>query len=257
VRTLAGKVAIVTGAAQGIGRAITEVFAEAGALVGLIDRDAEQGCAAAEQVTAATGRRTHYADADVSDPEQVARAVESIASALGPPTVLVNNAAVFVLKGLEASVEEWRASFDVNVMGAALVTREVVPHMRASRGGAIVNIGSVSSFVAQRGTLVYNASKGAIVELTRCLALDLADDNIRVNSACPATVWTPAVAQMVADLGLTRETVGDQPNFGREQILKRIPDPPEIARAVLFLASEDASFITGENLMVDGGWTAR
>jgi NAD(P)-dependent dehydrogenase (short-subunit alcohol dehydrogenase family) len=252
-----GKVVIVTGAAQGIGRAIADAFAEAGAAVGLIDRDTEQGHAAAEQVSAATGGLTHYADADVSDPEQVAGAVESIAVALGPPTVLVNNAAVFVLKGLEASVEEWRASFDVNVMGAALVTRCVVPHMRAEGGGAIVNIGSVSSFVAQRGTLVYNASKGAIVEMTRCLALDLADDNIRVNSACPATVWTPAVAQMVAGLGLTRETVGDQPNFGREQILKRIPDPPEIARAVLFLASDDASFITGENLMVDGGWTAR
>jgi dihydroanticapsin dehydrogenase len=256
MRALEGKVAIVTGAAQGIGRAIADVFAGEGALVGLIDRDAEAGRAAAVEIVAATGQRTHYADADVSDPEQVARAVESIAEALGPPTVLVNNAAVFVLKGLEASVEEWRASFDVNVMGPALVTRCVVPHMRAAGGGAIVNIGSISSFVAQRGTLVYNASKGAIVEMTRCLALDLADDNIRVNSACPATVWTPAVAQMVADLGLTRESVGDRPNFGREQILKRIPDPPEIARAVLFLASDDSSFITGENLMVDGGWTA-
>jgi dihydroanticapsin dehydrogenase len=257
VRGLAGRVAVVTGAAQGIGRAIADAFAGAGTHVGLIDREVELGVAAAAAVAEAGHVRTLYAEADVSDPGGVALAVDAIADALGPPTILVNNAAVFVLKGLEASPEEWRASFDVNVMGAAIVSRCVVPHMRAAGGGAIVNIGSVSSFVPQKGTLVYNASKAAVVELTRCMALDLADDGIRVNSACPGTVWTPAVAQMAAALGHTRETVGDQPSFGREQMLKRIPDPAEIAGAVLFLASDEASFVTGTSLMIDGGWTAR
>jgi dihydroanticapsin dehydrogenase len=93
--------------------------------------------------------------------------------------------------------------------------------------------------------------------MTRCMALDLVDDGIRVNCACPGTVWTPGVARMAEAMGHTRETVGDEPSFGREQIMKRLPDPPEIARAVLFLASDDASFVTGESLMIDGGWTAR
>lgn len=254
---LAGRVAVVTGAAQGIGLAIADAFAAARTHVGLIDREAEKGIAAASAVAEGREARTLFAEADVTDPGGVELAVEAIARGLGPPTILVNNAAVFVLKGMEAAPEEWRASFEVNVMGVAIATRSVVPHMRAAGGGAIVNIGSVSSFVPQKGTLVYNASKGAVVEMTRCMALDLADDGIRVNCACPGTVWTPAVAQMAAAIGHTRETVGDQPNFGREQMLKRLPDPAEIAGAVLFLASDDAAFITGTSLMIDGGWTAR
>ena len=256
MRGLAGRVAVVTGAAQGIGRAIADAVGAEGTHVGLIDREVEKGAAAAAAVAEAAGVRTLFAAADVSDPGGVEAAVGAIAAELGPPTILVNNAAHFVLKGMEAAPEEWRASFDVNVMGVAIVSRCVAPLMAAAGGGAIVNIGSVSSFVAQKGTLVYNATKGAVVEMTRCMALDLAADGIRVNCACPGTVWTPAVAQMAADLGHTRETVGGQPNFGREQILKRIPDPAEIARSVLFLASDDASFITGASLMIDGGWTA-
>jgi dihydroanticapsin dehydrogenase len=142
-------------------------------------------------------------------------------------------------------------------MGVAIVSRTVAPHMEEAGGGSIVNIGSVSAFVPQRGTLVYNASKGAVVAMTRCMALDLADAGIRVNCVCPGTVWTPAVEQMVADLGLTRETVGDRPSFGREQILKRLPETDEIAGGVLFLSSDEASFITGTSLSIDGGWTVR
>jgi dihydroanticapsin dehydrogenase len=257
MRGLVGRVAVVTGAAQGIGRAIAEAFAEEGSHVALLDREVELGTATADEVAAATGARTRFVEVDVSDPGRGEAALAYVASELGPPTILVNNAAAFVLKGLDATPEEWHRSFDVNVMGAAFMTRHVVPYMRGEGGGAIVNIGSVSSFVPQRNCFVYNASKAAVVELTRCLALDLVDDGIRVNAACPGTVWTPAVAGMVDALGLTRDTVSDRPSFGLEQIMKRLPDPPEIARAVLFLASEDASFITGESLMIDGGWTTR
>ena len=257
MRGLEGRVAVVTGAAQGIGHAIAEAFAGEGTHVALLVREAELGAAAAAEIGAGGGGKTLFVEADVTDAAGVEAALQRVAAELGPPTILVNNAAVFVLKGLEATPDEWRRSFEVNVMGAAIVTRCVVPYMRDAEGGAIVNIGSVSSFVAQRGTFVYNATKAAVVEITRCMALDLVDEGIRVNCACPGTVWTPAVAQMVADIGQTRETVGDEPNFGREQIMKRLPEPSEIARAVLFLASEEASFITGESLMIDGGWTAR
>lgn len=256
MRGLAGRVAVVTGAAQGIGRAIADAFATEGSHVALLDREAELGAEAATEIGEASGGRTLFVEADVTDAAGVEAALARVAAELGPPTILVNNAAVFVLKGLEATPEEWRRSFDVNVMGAAIAARCVVPYMRDAGGGAIVNIGSVSSFVAQRGTFVYNTSKAAVVEMTRCMALDLVDDGIRVNCACPGTVWTPVVAQMVEAIGHTRETVSDEPNFGREQIMKRLPDPPEIARAVLFLASDEASFITGESLMIDGGWTA-
>jgi NAD(P)-dependent dehydrogenase (short-subunit alcohol dehydrogenase family) len=257
VRGLDGRVAIVTGAAHGIGRAVAEAFARAGSSVALLDRDETPGEAAAAEIASAPNCRALFVGADVSDGHSVEQALARVADELGPPTILVNNAAVFVLKGLEATREDWRHSFEVNVMGAAIATRCALPYMRAEGGGAVVNMGSISSFVAQKGSFVYNTTKAALVEMTRCLALDLVDDGIRVNCVCPGTVWTPAVAQMAASLGHTRETVGDEPNFGREQIMKRLPDPPEIAGAVLFLASDEASFITGESLMVDGGWKAR
>ena len=257
MRGLAGRVAIVTGAAQGIGRAIAEAFAREGTHVAVLDRDVGQGRATAAAIDAGAEARAVFVEADVSDAATVEAAVSEVAAELGPPTILVNNAAVFVLKGMEATPEEWHRSFDVNVMGVAIVSRTVAPHMAAAGGGAIVNIGSVSSFVPQRGTLVYNAAKGAVVEMTRCMALDLADDGIRVNTVCPGTVWGPAVERMAASLGHTRETVGDEPSFGREQILKRLPEPEEIAGGVLFLASDESSFVTGTSLMIDGGWTTR
>jgi NAD(P)-dependent dehydrogenase (short-subunit alcohol dehydrogenase family) len=257
VRGLAGRVAVVTGAAQGIGRAIAEAFATEGSRVALLDREVELGTAAASEISSATGADARFVEVDVSDTASAERALAEVATGLGPPTILVNNAAVFVLKGLDATPEEWHRSFDVNVMGAAIMTRHAAPYMREAGGGAIVNIGSVSSFVPQPNCFVYNATKAAVVEMTRCLALDLVEDGIRVNAACPGTVWTPAVAAMADRLGVTRETASDRPSFGREQIMKRLPDPPEIARSVLFLASDDASFITGESLMIDGGWTTR
>ena len=257
MRGLAGRVAIVTGAAQGIGRAIAEAFAREGTHVAVLDRNVELGRATAAEIDAGAEARTIFVEVDVSDAATVETAVAEVASELGPPTILVNNAAVFVLKGMEATPEEWHRSFDVNVMGVAIVSRTVAPYMAGAGGGAIVNIGSVSSFVPQRGTLVYNAAKGAVVEMTRCMALDLGDDGIRVNTVCPGTVWGPAVEQMAAALGHTRETVGDMPSFGREQILKRLPEPEEIAGGVLFLASDESTFITGTSLMIDGGWTTR
>jgi NAD(P)-dependent dehydrogenase (short-subunit alcohol dehydrogenase family) len=247
---LAGKASIVTGGARGIGRGIAEVFAEAGAAVAILDRDVDAGSATALELGLL------FVEADVSDESSVERAVAAAVSELGALHVLVNNAAVFVLKGLEATVEDWQQVMAVNIMGPALVAKHAVPHIRQAGGGAIVNIGSVSSFIAQPGMLTYNATKAAIAEMTRCLALDLADDGIRVNTVCPGATWSSQVQRMAAERGLSREQAALEPNLGAEQIIKRIADPREIGYAALFLASDEASFVTGAHLMVDGGWTA-
>lgn len=253
---LAGKVAIVTGAAEGIGRGIAALFAEEGAAVGLLDRNEELGRRSAAEIAAATGARTCFAACDVGEEPDVERAVAEVAAALGPPTVLVNNAAIFVLKGIEATPEDWRRILAVNVMGPALVAKHVVPHMRAAGGGAIVNISSVAAFVAQRSFLTYCATKAALAQMTGCMALDLVDDGIRVNGVCPGAVWSATVQRMAAEQGVTREQAPARPGLGLEQMMKRVADVREIAQAVLFLASDEASFVTGENLMVDGGWRA-
>ena len=256
MKRLQGRVALVTGGGEGIGRAICARFAEEGAAVGILDLDGELARVAAAEIAAAHETRTCAAQADVSNSNAVDSAVSTIARELGPPTVLVNNAATFIFKSLDATIEEWRRCLDVNVVGLAIVTQRVVPHMREAGGGSIVNIGSVSGFVAQRGFLTYNASKGAVVEMTRCLALDLVDEGIRVNGVCPGAVWSASVERFAAEMGWSREEASAQPNLGLETMIKRVADPREIAQAVLFLASDEASYITGANLMVDGGWTA-
>lgn len=254
---LDGKVAIVTGGGEGIGRAICDLFAEEGASLGIIDYNAELGNGSAKEIAALTGAKTIAAAADVSDEGQVETAVKAIVDAVGAPTILVNNAATFVFKGIEATPEEWWQSLAVNVIGVALVTRAVVPYMQEAGKGSIINMGSVSGFIAQKGFLTYNASKGAVVQMTRCLALDLVEDGIRVNGVCPGVAWSAAVQRFVGEMGWTREVAHQQPNLGLETMMKRAADPREIAYAALFLASDESSYVTGENLMVDGGWMAQ
>ena len=254
---LAGKVAVVTGGAEGIGRGISEVFLEHGAAVAILDWNAETGTRTAAELAGGGGRAV-YVNADISDEASVERAIHDVVSEFGALHVLVNNAAVFILKGLEATPDDWRRVMAVNIMGPALVTKHAVPHMRRAGGGAIVNVGSVSSFIAQKGFLTYSVTKAAVAQMTRCMALELADDGIRVNGVCPGSVWTAQAQRMVGEAGLTRaQAAQEEPNFGASQMLKRSADTREIGYATLFLASDEASFVTGENLMVDGGWTAQ
>ena len=246
------KIAVVTGGGSGIGRATCRRLAEAGARVIVAEIDTEAGQAVASQIESA-----RFVETDVTSEESVQAMVSSVVEELGTIDILINNAAVFVLRGIDASDEEWRRSLEVNVLGAARVARTVVPVMQKNGGGAIVNLGSISSFLAQPEFVTYNTTKAAIASMTRCLALDLAPSGIRVNAVCPGTVWTPVVESMAREQGLDRDAAETHPDFGGAHMLNRVADPCEIANAICFLVSEEASFITAECLMVDGGYAAQ
>ncbi len=256
MRRLESKVAVVTGGGSGIGRATCELFADEGAAVVIAEIDAQSGQDAAH-IIREDGGRAHSVRTDVTDETSIKNMVAEAVRSFGRIDILVNNAAIFVLRGIDATPEEWRKILDVNVMGPALVAKHVVPEMRKAGGGAIVNLASISSFIAQPQFVTYNSSKAAIANMTRCMALDLAPDNIRVNAVCPGTVWTPIVQRLCREAGLDRAAADKDPNWGGAHILGRLAEPREIAQAIRFLASDEASFITGENLMVDGGYTAK
>ena len=255
-KRLTDKVALVTGGANGIGRATCLRFAEEGATVVIADVDESAGNQLAAEMNK-TGTQALFVPTDVSSEASVQNLVQETAEQFDRIDVLVNNAAVFVLRGIDASVDEWKQVLQVNIVGTALVTRSVVPLMKRSGGGAIVNLGSISSFIAQPEFVTYSSTKAAISSMTRCLAEDLAESHIRVNAVCPGTVWTGIVEELTRQQGLDRSTADAHPDWGGAHMLRRIADPREIANAILFLASDEASFITGENLMVDGGYTAR
>jgi dihydroanticapsin dehydrogenase len=250
---LKNKVAIVTGGGSGIGRATCERFAEEGASVVIAERDETGGRETASRI----GRQSLFVQTDVADEGSVQNVVAETVRAFGKIDVLVNNAAVFVLRGIEATPAEWRQVMDVNVMGPALMAKHAVPHMRKTGGGAIVNVASISSFIAQPNYWTYNSSKAAIANLTRCMALDLAPFNIRVNAVAPGTIWTPIVQRLAREKGMDRAAADRDPAWGGGHMIPRLGEPREIANAILFLASDEASFITAENLMVDGGYTAK
>jgi dihydroanticapsin dehydrogenase len=257
VDRLKNKVAVITGGGSGIGRATCERFAEEGAAVVIAERDEASGRETADQITKAGGRALSIAT-NVADEASVQQMVKVAERAFGTINILVNNAAVFVLRGIEATPEEWRQIMDVNVMGPALVAKHVVPVMRRAGGGAIVNLASMSSFIAQPNFWTYNASKAGIANLTRCMALDLVVDNIRVNGVAPGTIWTPIVQRLTREAGLPDRAAADRdPKWGGSHMIQRLGEPREVANAILFLASNEASFITGEILMVDGGYTAK
>ena len=252
---LEGKATIVTGGASGIGRAICEVFAEEGARLTIADIDVEGGEQTLANVRAAGGE-AQFVATDVSKEADVEAMVRAAVDAYGSVNVLVNDAAAFVFGEVQdISDADWARVFGVNVIGQAYCVKHVLPHMRAAGGGSIVNLASVSGFIAQPGFIPYNASKGAVMQLTRCLAMDLAPYNIRVNCVCPGSVLTPATERH-------RRFVGADPEeflaeAGASNFMKRVADPREIAYGALFLASDEASFVTGTPLVMDGGLTAQ
>lgn len=250
---LEGKVAIVTGAGAGIGQGIAELFAQEGAKVVVAELDEKGGRAVVAGINAAGGSAMFHRT-DVSKESEVQLMVEAAAKRFGAINILVNNAAAFVFGKVEDIKDsDWQRVFGVNVIGSSYCVRAVLPHMRRAGGGAIVNLASVSSFVAQPAFIPYNASKGAVLQLTRCLAMDLAPDRIRVNAICPGAIKTSATDRHIDYMGWDREK--SYREFGEGALLKRMGTPREIAYGAVFLASDEASFVTGAHLVIDGGAT--
>jgi NAD(P)-dependent dehydrogenase (short-subunit alcohol dehydrogenase family) len=250
---LEGKSAIVTGAGNGIGKAIAELFAAEGARVMVAELEEDPGQATVDSITDAGGTAV-LQQTDIADESSVEAMVSAAAAAHGTVDILVNNAAAFVFGKIEDVTDtDWNRVLGVNVIGTSHCVRHVLPVMRKAGGGSIVNLASVSSFVAQPAFIPYNASKGAVLQLTRCLALDLASDNIRVNAVCPGSIKTRATDQHIASLGLVPEEAYVE--FGQDSPMKRMGEPSEIAYGALFLASDEASFMTGSHMVIDGGAT--
>ena len=252
---LQDKNAIITGGASGIGRAICELFAEEGARLTIADIDTAGGERTLASVRAAGGE-AQFVATDVSKEAEVAAMAQAAVDAYGSVNILVNDAAAFVFGEIEDITDaDWQRVFGVNVIGQAYCVKHALPHMKAAGGGSIVNLASVSGFIAQPAFIPYNASKGAVMQLTRCLALDLAPYNIRVNCVCPGSVLTPATERHRRFMGADRDEFLAE--AGASNFMKRVADPREIAYGALFLASDEASFVTGTPLVMDGGLTAQ
>jgi len=247
---LRGRVAIITGAATGIGRASALLFARAGARVALVDVREPELTRTEADVRAAGGEAMALA-ADLAHPDDCEAVVARAMRGFGRLDVLLNNAGVgtMVVGGTVESIslEHWDLAQNVNVRAIYLLSRAAVPHMRGA-GGAIVNIASVSAFhgSAERPTHAYAASKGAVLALTRAMAASYGRDGIRVNAICPGTIRTRLTADIV-------DRVERSAKEGRGIPLGRVGEPEDIARCALFLASDDASFISGAAIVADGG----
>lgn len=243
-----GQTIIVTGAGNGIGKAVSLALAGQGAQVFGGDTDDTALEALVSQVSGITGLRT-----DVRDVDSIQSLVDKALTTTGRLDGLVCCAALFRMEGLKATPEDWSESFAVNVTGTALAIQAAAPAMMAQKSGSIVTLGSISAHTAQKGFLPYSATKGAVVSMTRCFALDLAPYSIRVNSVSPGSVWTEHVAKYFASLGMDRKMVEAHPDEGLRYAMKRFAEPDEIAQTILFLLSAKASFMTGTDMIVDGG----
>ena len=253
---LAGKAALITGAGSGIGRAAAALFAAEGASVAIVDINREAAEETARLVSDAGGTALALT-ADVSSAAQNGAAVDEAAKALGGLDVVYNNAGVESTGSIaEAEEADWDRCFDVNVKGTFLTSRVSIPYLKQSPGGAIVNQASVAALVGVAGLAAYGAAKGALVSLTRAMAMDLAPHRIRVNVLCPGTVHTPLIEPLLIKRGQGDLELGKKMTISKYPI-GRLGDPIDIARAALFLASDDAGFVTGSVFTIDGGMTAQ
>ena len=247
MKGLSGKSAIVTGGANGIGRAIMERLCQEGVSVtfsGISDAGETT-----EQELNGKGYPVQFVRGDMADEEFCRQLVDEAWKKWGAINYLVNNAFSFIAKGIDATREEWLRMMSVGPIGYATMARYATPAMREQGGGSIVNLSSISAHIAQPNRWTYNAAKGAVNQLTRCMAMDLSADNIRVNTVSPGWIWTREVDKAA---GFDRAKWG--PIWGKFHMLRRLGEVEECAAPVAFLLSDEASFITATEIMVDGGY---
>ena len=246
---LENKVALISGGARGMGAVEAKLFAKEGAKVIIGDVLEAEGRKVEAEINE-TGGECVFAPLDVTNEEAWQRAVNEAVSRFGKLDILVNNAGIYRANGvLETTSAEWDQVMDVNAKGVFLGTKYAIPEMRKAGGGSIVNISSVAGLVGSRETAAYTASKGAVRLLTKSTAIQYASEGIRANSIHPGTIETPMTEGLLADAAMREDRMNRTP-------LGRLGRPEDVAYGALYLASDEASFVTGSELVIDGGRTA-
>ncbi|BAZ70766.1 short-chain dehydrogenase/reductase SDR (plasmid) [Fischerella sp. NIES-4106] len=249
---LKDRVAIVTGGSKGIGWGVSTIFAQQGAKVVVVARDTKTGEQTAEEIRHQGGEAS-FISCDISNEDEVKAMVQTTINVYGQVDILVNNAGVGTYKSvLETTSSEWDRCLAIDLKGAFLCSKYTIPHMQAVGKGAIINMSSVHSHATVNGVAPYTASKGGITALTRNMAIDYGP-TIRVNAIAPGWVWTPLIENLFSSYD---NPVEQRHLVEKRQVMKRLGTPEDIGYAAAFLASDEASFITGTQLFVDGGLTA-
>lgn len=242
----AGKVAVVTGAAGGIGQATAEAFAAEGALVAIVDIDRAAAERVAEKIDK-DGRAVGIA-ADVSNSSEVREAIERVHRAFGRIDVLVNNAAIRIIKPLlEHTEDDWHRTLNVNLTASFLTCTAVIPHMLKAGKGKIVNVSSIAGLIGRPNRVAYCAAKAGLIAFTQAAAADMAGKNIYINALAPGSISSPLNAEYATESASAQA-------WAEETILQRWGKPSDVADAALFLSSDESDYITGTVLRVDGGW---